>query len=212
MSRPTAHLIHGFNVSDYGASGIGQLAPHFEAAGFRASVVGYPWTWLLTLRARNRAVADRLLEQLRPGDVMVAHSNGAAIADLAAREYDRVDELGAIYINPALPREQPVPPALSWLHVLYAPSDQPVRWASRLRRWTAWLPWQEHPWGAMGAYGYRGDDPRVTQANIDEQAARPLKHGGVLQRPKVDRFGHAMATFAEWQNSMTRRGAAVQGS
>lgn len=204
MSRPTVHLVHGFNVADYGAATVGKLAPFFEERGFRVRVHGYRWTWLFTLRARNQRVAKALAEELQEGDVIAAHSNGCAIVDLCLKRYWPQVGVGVIYINPALPREQPLSQAADWLHVYSAKSDEPVVWGSRLRRWTSWLPWSSHPWGAMGAYGYVGDDPRVTQTYMDDRTVgKGIGHSGVFEEPYLSLFGEEMAQFAAEQSGVT---------
>lgn len=209
MSRPTVHLVHGFNVADYGSATVGKLAPFFEERGFSVRVHGYRWTWLFTLRARNQRVAKALAEVVEPGDVLVGHSNGCAIIDQCLSRYAwrRGHGFGIIYINPALPREQPMPSGSDWLHVYSAKSDEPVVWGSRLRRWTSWLPWSSHPWGAMGAYGYVGDDPRVTQTYMDDRVeGRGIGHSGVFEEPHLSLFGEEMAQFAAEQSGVTAGG------
>lgn len=195
MSRPTAHLVHGFNVADKGAGTVGKLAPYFAEAGFDVRVHGYPWTFLLTLRARNKAVAKDLARHIKPGDVLVGHSNGCAIIDLCLREYRAFGDYGLIYINPALPREHPVPKWAAWLRVYSAESDKPVKWASRLRRFSP-ISWVcPHPWGAMGRHGYLGDDPRATNVYMDSAIAK-LGHSGVFEEPWLTYFGADMADHA----------------
>lgn len=156
----TVWLVHGFNVTDGGAGSIGKLAPFFEAAGFEVKTFRYGWFALLmilpaTARLVNRRLARLLADIIRAGDIIAGHSNGGCIAKIAT-------DLGApagqlVLINAALDADVTFAPQIGHIHIWHSPSDKPVAIARILPR---------HPWGDMGAIGYRGPyDPRVTSYN-----------------------------------------------
>lgn len=173
-------LLHGFNVRDEGIATVGRLAPYFEAAGFRVKRPRYGWTFLLFgVRYMNPRAARMIADMAEPGDVVVGHSNGCAIAVGAAEQGAPFSQL--VLINPALDSDHKFPSQLERIHVWHSPSDAPVRWAK-------WLPW--HTWGDMGAVGYRGPfDPRVTCYN--KQNGFPVSssgHSDIFASGKLEYF------------------------
>lgn len=181
MSKPRVILLHGFNVSDEGEKTVGQLAPYLERAGFPSvKRVRYGWLGLLGVRALNGRFARIIADLTEPGDIVIGHSNGCAIAFEAAR-------LGApfgqmVLINPALDDDVQFPPQIGRIHVWHSPSDSPVFIAK-------FLPW--HAWGDLGADGYRGRyDKRVTSYNKEngfEESSR--EHSDVFTPEKIKFFG-----------------------
>jgi pimeloyl-ACP methyl ester carboxylesterase len=148
-------LLHGFNVRDDGDGTVGKLAPYFEGAGFRVKRPRYGWTFLLGVRYLNPRASRMIADLAEPGDIVVGHSNGCAIAVGAAEHGAPFSAM--VLINPALDSDYRFPRQLERIHIWHSPSDAPVSWAR-------FLPW--HAWGDMGAVGYRGPfDPRVTSFN-----------------------------------------------
>lgn len=177
----TIWLVHGFNVADGGAGTVGRLTPYLQAAGFTVKPFRYGWRGLLGVRFGNGGIARLLNDAMNPGDLAIGHSNGCAIIHRAAKNYGA--PFGPIaYLNPALDRDALLPPQIPHLAVWHSPSDRPVAWAR-------WLPF--HPWGDMGADGYRGYyDPRIT--NHNKQTDYPLS-----SRTHSDVFSPALLpTFA----------------
>lgn len=149
---PRVILLHGFNVCDEGQRSVGRLAPYFTQAGFVVKRPRYGWLGLLGVRLMNRRFARLIADMSEPGDIVVAHSNGCAIAFQAATEF-HAEFAQLVFINPALDADCEFPPQISHVHIWHSPGDSPVAW-SKL------LPW--HAWGDMGAVGYRGrPTPRV---------------------------------------------------
>ena len=67
------------------------------------------------------------------------------------------------------------------VHVWHSPSDKAVRFAR-------WLP--RHPWGKMGAVGYKGKDTRYV--NYDKQndyEVSSRSHGDMFDDDKLPFFG-----------------------
>jgi alpha-beta hydrolase superfamily lysophospholipase len=114
------------------------------------------------------------------GDVVVCHSNGAAIAHRAASEFfAKIGQL--VLINPALDADVSFPHQIAAVHVWHSPSDLPVRFAK-------WIPFAR--WGDMGAVGYRGAyDARVK--NYDKEfgyEVRSKSHSDIFTGPRLKFF------------------------
>lgn len=172
-------LLHGFNVSDEGAHTVGRLAPYFEAAGFEVKRPRYGWCGLLGVRFMNRRFARLIADLAEPGDVVVGHSNGCAIAADAADIGAPISQL--VLINPALDADRRFAPQVQRVHVWHSPSDGPVTFAK-------FLPW--HAWGDMGAVGYRGPfDPRVSSYNKENgYQVSSSAHSDVFEPGKLEFF------------------------
>lgn len=172
MARRWVWLIHGFNVADQGQGTIERLRYYLSGVSLRLS---YPWTFLLSLRVRNRWLAEFLVSEHRSGDSVVAHSNGCVIALMAAQRGAMFETL--VLINPALNARTEFPSQLRAVHVLHAENDRAVtagKWWRRLNP-VSWL--FRHPWGEMGRIGYQGNDPRVTNHSLGR-----IGHSGVFSR------------------------------
>lgn len=172
------HLVHGFNVRDRGANSIGRLVPYLQERGLKSDVLSYPWTRLVTLSTNSRWAVQELCDQVMPGDGAIGHSNGCSIIVQAAALGAPLDWI--MLVNPALDADQEFAPQLRKIAVFYSKGDLAVRAGAAWRVITRVLPWRwfnRHPWGAMGAHGYRGEDPRVTNIEMPES----FGHSGVWQ-------------------------------
>lgn len=171
-------LLHGFNVRDPMRS-VGKLIPYLEQEDIEPRLWRYGWTGLLMVRFFDKRFARMLADSIEPGDFVIAHSNGCAIAHLAAQMGAPIERMA--YINPALDEDALLPKQVQRLDVWHVPSELPTR-LSRLLLF--------HPWGKMGAVGYRGRyDHRIT--NHDMQHSFPssvTSHSGVFQQPQLRFF------------------------
>lgn len=134
-------LVHGIHAAE-GQSHIGLLAPHLEALGLE--VVRFEYGFLSALRARwaNPGIAQRLVAIARPQDVVVCHSNGAAITWLACEKYG-LKLKGVALINPALDSDKLI--RLAGFMDVYHNQGDDIAWLSK------WL--INHAWGSMGRDG-----------------------------------------------------------
>ena len=151
----TAHLVHGFNVTDGGASTIDRVARYLPRLGYVPRRHAYGWRGLLGTLLGNPAVARSIASQVTPGDIGIGHSNGCAILS-------RVAELGAplaglVFINPALDNCWVAPAHVKWVRVFHSGQDAAVSVAKL-------IPFVR--WGDMGAAGYVGQDPRYINIDI----------------------------------------------
>lgn len=185
-------LVHGFNVSDKGKRSIGQLLEPLQdkLPGVDVSRFGYKYTFVGRLAYRNKRASDRLAQFLsrlhwwEDFDLitLVAHSNGAVVADLAIKKSRVPAQLVAI--NPALRTRHAFADSWEKIMVLYSRCD----WALIAGRvWSAAvrvLPWRwfrPHPWGTMGRVGYKGTDGRL----INVRLSCSMGHSGALSPETV---------------------------
>ncbi|MDC0003786.1 alpha/beta hydrolase [Porticoccaceae bacterium] len=192
-------LIHGFNVWDGGRATVGRLAPFFNALGVPHFAVNYGHFGLLETRFKNIKVAERVAAACKAAVgqkvIVIGHSNGCAIAHLAARAFGaKIDKM--VYINPALKKDMPLPASVGALDVWHSPSDKPVR----VSKWL--LPSRMRPWGEMGATGYQGgEDTRIT--NFNKEVNYPVhssEHSDVFTLSKLPYFGPLITKTAIGDN------------
>lgn len=213
----TVWLIHGFNVTDGGEGSIGKLAPCLPGD---VQMYDYGWTGLITLRCRNRKVVSDLLKRIKPGDILIGHSNGALICwELAMRLRDR---LGAVVvINPSMRRDTRWPDGLPVLCVhnstdwvvqlgriwgrLVTPGDGWEDYALNLATSGKWKAVERaqrvmqitpHGWGAAGRYGFTaGQDATVTNwdSAMEWWDGGVSGHSGVFTKP--DYWGRMISAW-----------------
>jgi len=152
--KPTAWLVHGFNVRDGGAATTDKLRQPLEALGWNVEEFDYGWTFLLGVWLGNGPRAKKLALQVKHGDVGFGHSNGCAILHRAAHLGAPFKKL--VYVNPALDSDARLAARVEMLTVWHSPSDIPVRMAS-------WLPGVA--WGDMGSIGCTVASPRIHNQN-----------------------------------------------
>lgn len=140
-------LVHGIHARE-GDSNMAALLPHLSAClpGRRVMLFGYGFMGFWQARFDNARHARALAALIEPGDVVITHSNGAAIAYLACRRHGAAPA-GIVNINPALDRWRTAP--VEWVETIHSDGDRWV-WLSQ------WLPF--HLWGDQGKVGYRGGE------------------------------------------------------
>lgn len=139
-------LIHGIH-SPEGNNNIEAFTPILQAVlpGDTVAVFSYGFMGFWQARFRNAGVAKRLAaaSSANPDEpeVWVTHSNGAAIAYLAATRYN-ARPAAIINFNPALDRWRVAP--VPWVETIHSNQD---RWVNLSR----FLP--GHLWGDQGKIG-----------------------------------------------------------
>jgi hypothetical protein len=149
---------------------------------------------LLAVQTRfwNPGIAERLAKEVRPGDILVGHSNGCCLWMRALML--GAPAAGAVFLNPALKDDIAIPPYLRFLHVYYNDDDGAVPWAQRPAKWMHVL--TDPLWGDMGRDGYKGADPRVVSVDCEHSTPLPVLqgHSEIITPPQA-------ATWAEyWVN------------
>lgn len=146
------YLIHGIKVADADHSSIAFLK--FTLTKFKVVVLRYMYIPVLLtpiVSAINYFVVKRFLRLIRPGSVLIGHSNGCAIAYNVS---NKLHVKGLVLINPALDADVKFGPFIDFIHVYWSRNDK-VTWLSKF------VPFSD--WGSMGTVGHKGDDPRVKQ-------------------------------------------------
>lgn len=164
---PQCHVYgaHGFNVWDRGKGTIDKLKPFFQRDNCLWHDFDYPWTFILGVYLFNKARARRLAESIMPGSIVIAHSNGCAIANMASRMTNNIEKL--VYVNPALECDLICGPSVKAVDVWHSKTDRPVLFSE-------YLPCLI--WGAMGRYGYCGTDTRYNNYEMGD-----VGHSGVFE-------------------------------
>lgn len=179
------HLIHGFNVWDGGKGSIGRLSPWMQ----EPITHDYGWTFLFRLRWVNDRTVERTLPDIKPGDVLVAHSNGCLIAWRLVMAGAPVSAV--VCIQPALRRDTRWPDTLPVL-CLHNRGD----WIVSLGRvWGRFVsaanPWgSRHGWGAAGKHGFTSDQPMVVNWNTGESDPPATGHSGVFGQPALGHWAN----------------------
>lgn len=199
QDKPIVILVHGFNVKDPKLT-VGKLTAPFIDAGFDVYPFNYGYTNLHTVTLRNIPLAKKLARIIRENYkgrrvILVGHSNGCTIIKLASDKYG-LKANTAIFINPALKRDENPAKSIRHVHVFHNEEDKVVTLGKWLRRFT-WFARIARPWGEMGRYGYLGDDLNVlnycTQHDYTPSA---LDHSGVFEKRCVNEFADVFIGLA----------------
>jgi hypothetical protein len=163
------YLLHGFNVGDRGKKTTDKFGEVLQKRGFlrinsKRDILNseglfyqdldYGWTGLAGVRVCDRKLGGWLAEMAIPGSIVIAHSNGCAIASYASEAGAPFS--GMVMIQPALNKDWVPPNQVKWMDVYYNRKDF-WTWVSAI------LP--GHRWGAMGYYGPKYTDSRVRSFN-----------------------------------------------
>ena len=193
---PTVHLVHGFNVRNGGKTTTDKLVPYFQRFDFETIEHDYGWLGLLGSYTCNAAIGNVVAMAARWGDIGCGHSNGCAILTRAADAGAKFT--GLIFINPALDADMRFAPQVQWIHVYHNADDKAVTLAGLLPNFI------NKRWGNMGAYGYTGDDPRVTNVNCGTGPVPVSGHSDIFN--KLDPWGHYIALKARGESAVPASG------
>lgn len=165
------YLLHGFNVEDGGDSTTGKLKSPLSRYGNNVTQIKYGDFGRARVRMCNKGMGAAIASMAEPGSVLIAHSNGAAIAYRACMNkapFSRV-----ILINPALDSKLWLPhvPKVS---VFFSESDPWTRLAK-------YIPFSK--WGNQGAIGYQGPNPwnKYSQWELDALTGEKCGHSGAFR-------------------------------
>lgn len=152
-------FIHGILVSEPENS-VGKLKKYTKSG----LLFNYGKIGVLGALFKNRSIARDLADSIEgmSGVTIYAHSNGCAIAVLAAREYGAQIE-NLICIAPALNRDLVFPGSIKNILVLSSKKDMATKFA-RIFDSLPIIGWFiPDLWGSMGTDNYIGTDSRVTK-------------------------------------------------
>lgn len=177
----TVFIVHGFNSRKH-AVWMSELGRLIEDAGYDIILANYGHTHLFNVASVTEDHAREIAAAALPGDIAVGHSNGCTAIHKACRDHGA--NLGhLLYLNAALPTDTAPMPWVTQQDVFFAP-DELATLAGAI--WGTLNFWAGE-WGAMGRYGYTGDDERVT--NID---LGPVGHSGAMDFTRRERTAQAI--------------------
>lgn len=199
--KPLFFMVHGIRAKDHGASSMGLLARLLnQSFSFVKQVIyGYVLVPITNKKAVQAVVEAIGRYKDYDGDVVVVgYSNGAWAAVQAAEMGHKIDHL--VLISPALHRSHAIPEHVKHVSVFYCPDDSVVGLGAWYRRVVNLMPWNweifggdPHDWGAMGKYGYVGNDKRVTNYKMSEGVG----HFWFKNEKEVMRIASFIETFYE---------------
>lgn len=155
-----AVLVFGMYTRDKGARTVDRFIPELEELGYAIDKDEADYEFLTLVEAwfkDKESIIQRLQYAFEDADIIITHSRGAKFAMAALyRMHQRLDggRRKLFHFSPSLRCRTRVPLSVDRMYVFHTRRD----WIIRLSRF---LP----SFGAMGAFGYKGDGP-VT--NIDE--------------------------------------------
>lgn len=163
------HLIHGIHTG--AVSTVQDLIPYLKAEGLDVAYPDYGWIFGVETRFLNPTIRGALFPYVDRGDVLIGHSNGAAIA------YDLMNAgapiAGAVFINAALEPRITRAAGVEWIDVYYNPSDDLTLAAEIAEK----LHIVDPVWGEMGHSGYKGVDPLIASYNCGATTGLPVVKG-----------------------------------
>lgn len=149
MNEKRILLVHGIHAKEGESNVWNMKKPLEQATGLPVVVFEYGFVNFAQARFQNPAIAKRLAHIMLPGDIVVNHSNGAAVTWLATHK-EGARPAGVVMLQPALDEWRM--PICDWAHVYYNPEDSIVWWSGLLFG---------NIWGAMGRLGYRPNGSKI---------------------------------------------------
>ena len=168
-------IVHGIHTDD-SEGWMDRVARGFKEDGWDARVWTYGYAYALLTRWQNPGRARKLAEIIPPGSVVLGHSNGCALAWMAAELGAPIQ--GAILVNPALDTDKVMAPHVPWINLYPNKHDEAVKIAKLL---------PAHPWGAQGRDGLTVSDPRYLTRWTHEptRLAKAVEGHSAVWEPKV---------------------------
>ncbi len=192
-SPPTVHLVHGIHVTN-GYDSIGKLKLYFHDVGFeKVEPFSYGFMPFFMARFLNPSVIEDLKAVVKPGDILVGHSNGGLLAYELAEA--GVELGGVVLINPALDKDRRFAKRVPWIHVYFNEGDDVVTLA-RIPRLSSW--------GDMGKIGYRGPrDGRHRNIDCGRHHPKVDGHSDIFSQGNIELWGPRIAGNARraWEKN-----------
>jgi hypothetical protein len=163
------HLIHGIHSA--GDCPPTDLIPFLKQAAAEVLYPDYGFILGVETRLLNPPIVGAILPYIAPGDLIVGHSNGCAIAYELMLAGAPV--AGAAFINPALEQDIVRPAGVRFIDVYFNPGDM-ITEAAKVG---AELGLTATVWGEMGHAGYSGKDPAISNINCAATAGMPVVVG-----------------------------------
>lgn len=145
---------------------------YLVAAGLEVTYPDYGYELAIETRIINGMIEGTLLHYIKPGDILIGHSNGCAIA------YHLLlmgaPACGAVFINGALETSIIRPGAqCGFIDVYWNPGDD----VTEIARVGQELGIYDELWGELGHTGYTGKDPNISNFNCGATKGMPIVSG-----------------------------------
>jgi len=158
IQKTAVVFVHGL-MTEKNKSILQDLEHFFPKTEFNCFYFNYGFLFILGAIRDNQKIANKLSEQVNSlyqeyeRVVLVGHSNGCALINIASRDFHWVDL--AVFLHGASPRET-FPKNVKTLHVYYSPKDWIIRIIHRNVLYPfKWLR-KKTGWGDIGLKGYKG--------------------------------------------------------
>jgi hypothetical protein len=163
------HFIHGIRTEP--TSPVKGLVAYLVAAGLEVTYPDYGYELAIETRVINGMIEGTLLHYIKPGDILIGHSNGCAIAyHLLLMGAPAV---GAVFINGALETNIVCPGNCQWLDVYWNAGDD----VTEIAKVGEELGIYDGLWGDLGHAGYSGSDPAISSFNCGATINMPAVSG-----------------------------------
>lgn len=147
------------------------LIPYLTQVGLEVTYVDYGFVLGLETKLSNPLVWRTMHPFIEDGDILIGHSNGAAIS------YDLMNAgakvKGCVFINGALDPRITRAVGVEFIDVYYNPGDT----ITEVAQLAAQLGWTDPVWGQMGHVGYWGTDKAITSINCGATPNMPVVSG-----------------------------------
>lgn len=179
------HLIHGIHTQ--GESPVEGLIPLLAPLAIKYPDYGY----ILGVETRivNPIIVGALKAYIEPGDILIGHSNGAAVAYDLMRSGAPIS--GMVLINAAVEQTIVRQAPCKWIDVYFNSGDK-ITEAAKLGQE---LGITDPIWGEMGHAGYKGSDPAITNFDCGATPGMPLVcgHSDFFTPSKIEKWGEFLA-------------------
>jgi len=153
------HIIHGIHKSEGDISTAARIIPELMEADYREEDIiihDYGYVTALTSRWKNKGRAEKIAPLIEPGDKIISHSNAGDITRIMLDM--GILPSGIVLLQPALDTDTVFAEGEYWINIFYNEHDKATLFARMFL-------WFNHPYGAMGRYGYKGNDLRIKNYN-----------------------------------------------
>ena len=182
--KTLAIFIHGLNVKTEIGS-LRKMIPFFSARGIDVIEFNYGYLWLGGAIEKNRELSRLLAHTINEAYdnydsvVVLGHSNGCAIMELATNHFQKCDAY--VYLHPAIDSSNSPSDKVRFTQVWFNPDDIVIK----LCRYVYPFKWirKRTGWGDMGVVGYTGNDSNVTNYEIKTHGLSGIEtHRAVFHR------------------------------
>jgi pimeloyl-ACP methyl ester carboxylesterase len=166
------------------------LIGYLEAAGHTVKYPEYGYELAIETRIVNDMIIGAIFPYIGRDDILIGHSNGAAMAFELAREGAPCK--GLILINAALERNIIRPLQVEWIDCYWNSGDA-ITEVAQVGEELGLYP---QYWGEMGHAGYLGYDKQITSINCGATPGLPAVsgHSDIFAPANLQKWGPYIAS------------------